>query len=67
MHNQPWNMQKSQVLTIVKAHEHLVFAGIPYQKVHTYIASAKDASEEKLAIFRPETKEIPEKSPTSVL
>ena len=43
--------QKSYVLPIVQAHEHLVFARIPYQKAHKNNASAEGANEEKLAIF----------------
>ena len=33
MHHYPWITQKSHVLPIVKAHEHLIFARIPYKNI----------------------------------
>ena len=51
MHHSRREMQKSQVLQVVQAHELVFFARIPYQKVHRNIASAEGASEEMMAIF----------------
>ena len=42
---------KLQVLSIVQAHEHVIFARISYQEVHEDIASGDCASKETFAIF----------------
>ena len=42
---------KLQVLSIVKAHEHMFFARISYQEVHEDIAIGDCAKRENIVIF----------------
>ena len=63
VHNEPWEMQKSQVLPIVQDHEHLVFRASRNRRSTGMLRAPKARAKKNWRYFRLETKEILDKSP----